>query len=143
MSSADIEAFLRDHPGATEVRASLPGCPTESPTPSPVAPKAKKASKTTDPIQWALFGLPEPTREYRFAPPRRWRFDFAWVEQKIALEVEGGIWTKGRHTRGKGFLGDMAKYNEAVLMGWRLLRCTPKNIEDKDAVKLILRAFAP
>jgi hypothetical protein len=55
--------------------------------------------------------LPLPVPEYRFAPPRRWRTDYAWPLAKLALEVEGGVWTNGRHTRGTGFLKDIAKYN--------------------------------
>lgn len=47
-------------------------------------------------------------------------------EYKIALEVEGGVWTQGRHTRPQGFLGDVDKYNTATLMGWRLFRTTPE-----------------
>lgn len=73
-------------------------------------------------------GLPEPEVEWRFAAPRRWRFDYAWPVSRVAIEVEGGAWTKGRHTRGQGFIGDMSKYNEAVLLGWRVLRFTPDQL---------------
>src|ERR1041385_1632066 len=55
---------------------------------------------------WTLMDwqrLPKPTTEYRFAPPRRWRFDFAWPEGRLALEVEGGSFVAGRHTRGTPF----------------------------------------
>jgi hypothetical protein len=72
--------------------------------------------------------LPLPVEEYRFAPPRRWRFDYSWVDAKVALEVEGGAWIRGRHTRGKGFVADMDKYNAAVVQGWRVLRTTPQNL---------------
>ncbi len=68
--------------------------------------------------------LPEMIREYRFAKPRRWRFDFAYPEAKLAVEIEGGIWNGGRHTRGKGFEADAEKYNSAVLLGWKVLRFT-------------------
>lgn len=66
--------------------------------------------------------------EYRFHPKRRWRFDYAIPEHKIAIEVEGGVWTNGRHTRGKGYINDMEKYNEAVIGGWRLIRVTPDQL---------------
>lgn len=69
--------------------------------------------------------LPAPTLEHRFAAPRRWRFDLAWPDRKVALEIEGGVWTGGRHTRPQGFLGDMDKYNRAAVLGWRIVRCTP------------------
>lgn len=61
-------------------------------------------------------------REYKFHPIRRWKFDFADPKNKIAVELEGGIWTNGRHTRGKGFKADTEKYNEAVKLGWKVLR---------------------
>jgi len=67
-------------------------------------------------------GLPVPERQYRFHPARKWPFDFAWLDQMIAVEVEGGAWIRGRHTRGKGFLNDCEKYNSAVMLGWRLIR---------------------
>lgn len=70
-------------------------------------------------------GLPAPVREHRFHPVRRWRFDYAWIDHKVALEVEGGVWTGGRHTRGAGFVGDMEKYNAAVVAGWRVVRVVP------------------
>jgi len=64
--------------------------------------------------------------EYRFHPVRRWRFDYAIPEHKIAIEIEGGAFVSGRHTRGVGYLNDMEKYNEATILGWRLLRYRPK-----------------
>jgi len=75
-------------------------------------------------------GLPMPIKEYRFHPRRRWRFDYAWPEYMVAIEIEGGAWTYGRHNRAKGFINDMEKYNEAVLLGWRVLRYTPKQIRE-------------
>lgn len=73
-------------------------------------------------------GLPLPVTEHKFHPVRKWRFDYAWPEQKIALEVEGGIYSGGRHTSAAGFLRDMEKYNAAACMGWRVLRITPKSL---------------
>lgn len=74
-------------------------------------------------------GLPLPVAEYRFAPPRRWRFDFAWPALQVALEVEGGLWVYGRHNRAAGFLADSEKYNTAAVMGWRVIRCEPKQLQ--------------
>ncbi|MEJ8582511.1 hypothetical protein JSO63_02705 [Riemerella anatipestifer] len=79
----------------------------------------------------------EPTEEFKFHPSRRWRFDFAFVEEKLAIEVEGGVWTGGRHTRGAGFLKDMEKYNEATRLGWKLLRTTPNQLETKRFIDLV------
>jgi hypothetical protein len=82
-----------------------------------------------------------PVPEWKFHGARKWRFDWAWVFEKIALEVEGGIWTQGRHTRGAGFLADMEKYNAAVLLGWRVLRTTPDKLADGvKSVRLLMLA---
>jgi hypothetical protein len=86
--------------------------------------------------------LPKPVAEHRFHAERMWRFDYAWIDAKIALEVEGGIWTQGRHTRGKGVLADMQKYNAAAVLGWRLLRCTPDQLDGlgiQEALRKVLR----
>jgi len=69
-------------------------------------------------------GAPVPVSEHRFCAERKWRFDFAWPEQLVAVECEGGIWTQGRHIRGAGFEKDVEKYNRATADGWRLFRCT-------------------
>ena len=87
------------------------------------------------------YGWGEPETEYQFAKPRRWRFDYAWPAHKLALEIEGGVWTGGRHTRGAGFLKDMEKYNEAALRGWKLLRATPQMVKDGSVLTLLERAF--
>jgi len=62
--------------------------------------------------------------EFKFHPVRKWRFDFCWPERKLALEIEGGAFVGGRHTRGAGYEKDIAKYNEATALGWRVLRAT-------------------
>ena len=73
-------------------------------------------------------GIPLPVPEYRFHPDRKWQFDYAWPGEKVALEVEGGVFTKGRHSRALGFVADMEKYNTAALMGWRVVRCVPDTV---------------
>ena len=85
--------------------------------------------------------LPEPVPEYQFHPTRKWRFDYAWPLHKLALEVEGGIWTQGRHTRGAGALADMEKYSEAAILGWRLLYVTPDQARGL-AIEWIRRGLA-
>ena len=83
-------------------------------------------------------GFPEPVKEFKFHPKRRWRFDLAWPELKLAIEIEGGVWIRGRHVRGRGFKEDCEKYNAAVLLGWKVLRYTPdmfdKMLEDLKAI---------
>ena len=84
-------------------------------------------------------GLPEPQRELRFAPPRRWRFDLAYPEKMLAVEIEGGVWVSGRHSRGAGSTKDMEKYAEALCQGWRVLRVTPAQIDSGQALGWIER----
>ncbi len=67
-------------------------------------------------------GLPQPIREHRFHPTRKWQFDLAYPDLKLAFEYEGGIWVAGRHNRGGGYAKDIEKYNTAALMGWRVFR---------------------
>lgn len=83
----------------------------------------------------------EVVKEHAFHPNRKWRFDYAFPQHKIALEVEGGIYTSGRHIRPKGFLGDMEKYNAAAMMGWRVLRCTPKTLLTMPTIQMIRDAI--
>lgn len=87
--------------------------------------------------QIRLLNLPEPEREYRFHPVRRWRFDLAYPEKKIAFEIEGGTWTGGRHVRGAGFEKDIEKYNEATRLGWKVYRFTSGMIQSGEALKMI------
>jgi len=79
-------------------------------------------------------GLPEPVFEHMFHPTRKWRFDIAWPEYKLALEVEG---LNGRHQRTAGFLKDVEKYNEAIRMGWLVSRCINKDLCLLETVNLI------
>ena len=77
--------------------------------------------------------------ELPFCEGRKWRFDLAWPSLKIALEIEGGIYSGGRHVRPEGFLSDMEKYNEAAALGWRVFRTTPQLIQRGNAVTLLGR----
>lgn len=71
-------------------------------------------------------------REYRFAPPRRFRADFALLDQKILIEIEGAIYTGGRHTRGKGYENDCEKYNIAASRGYIVYRIPTNWITKND-----------
>ena len=85
-------------------------------------------------------GLQAPEREWRFAPPRRWRFDYSWPGLWVAVEQEGGVWTAGRHTRGHGFEADCVKYAEATLRGWRVFRASPRQMRDGTVLAWLRRA---
>jgi hypothetical protein len=71
---------------------------------------------------WRAVGGPDLVREIGFVETRRWRFDFAHPETRTAIEIEGGTWSGGRHTRGAGFVRDAEKYNTAALCGWTVFR---------------------
>ena len=83
----------------------------------------------------------ECVKEYKFCPTRRWRYDYAIPEYKIALEVEGGVWTGGRHTSSVGFLKDIEKYNTGALLGWRIFRTVPDELYTKKTIDLIKAAI--
>lgn len=90
-------------------------------------------------IEWSK--LPTPIVEHRFAPPRMWRFDFAWPDRMLALEIDGGSWSGGRHTTGQGFEADCEKYSEAAVLGWRVIRVTPRMVVDGRALAFLTREF--
>jgi len=96
---------------------------------------AVSKGETTLTYQITSEKLDEPEREHRFDPARRWRFDFAWPDRLLAVEVEGGIWSKGRHSRGAGFEADAEKYNAAVMLGWCVLRYSTGMVERGDAIR--------
>lgn len=77
--------------------------------------------------------------EYRFDKERKFRFDFALPENKIAIEYNGIMSEKSRHTSITGYSKDMSKLNLAAINGWRVLQYTPLNIKefDSDIHKLI------
>lgn len=77
-------------------------------------------------------GLPAPLRELRFHPLRKWRFDAAWTEQLLAVEIEGLRQNgKSRHQMLTGYMQDAEKYNAAVELGWRVLRYTSGDLDQR------------
>lgn len=82
-------------------------------------------------------GLPSPETEYRFAPPRKFRADYAWPEQRVLLEQEGGVYTGQAHGSVTGILRDIEKYNLAAQHGWRVLRVLPKQMLSQETIDLL------
>ena len=87
-------------------------------------------------------GLADPEQEYRFFSPRRWRFDFAWDYEKVAVEIEGNAW----HVRGGGKHmqdADLEKYNAATLLGWRVFRFSPAMLkkDPQKCIEMVLEAL--
>ena len=60
--------------------------------------------------------------EFRFDSVRRFKFDYGHLRMKIAVEMEGGIYTGTGHAKIGRYLSDMQKYNLAQLKGWIVLR---------------------
>lgn len=106
-------------------------------------PKPVSALEEALLLQIKVAQLPKPVREFRFCEARRWRADFAWPEQKVLVEVEGGIYSQGRHTRAAGYTADAEKYNEAQLLGFVVLRFTSPMVVSGLALATLTRALAP
>ena len=86
------------------------------------------------------YPIPEP--EFRFHPVRRWRWDAAWPDRMLAVEIHGAVWVQGRHTTGKGFSEDQVKFATAAVMGWRLAPVTTSQFESGAIFELLDYEFA-
>lgn len=118
--------------------ASAPAKPRK---PKSNAPKKNAYSAIMDAMA-VVCNLPPFIYEHRFderEKPRRWKFDTAIIRYKIAIEIEGGVFTQGRHTRGAGAVDDMEKYNQATLQGWAILRFTPDQMQQVETYRIIER----
>jgi hypothetical protein len=105
---------------------------------------------------WDAHGIPHPTPEFKFHPDRKWRFDYAWefncgpalglddgdiMIPFIALEVQGGVFVQGRHSRGAAMLKEWEKLNAAAELGWRVIYCQPKDLLTTANANLIKRCL--
>lgn len=113
--------------------------PTERKIQAPIIKKSKLEEILN--FQMKALKISGFQREYKFHPKRKWRFDFANPEKKIAIECEGGIYTNGRHVRGSGYENDCQKYNEASIMGWKLIRVTGSMVKKGTAIDYVEKAI--
>lgn len=88
-------------------------------------------------LYWNSIGGPTLEREFRFHPQRKWRADFAHLESRTLIEIEGGIYIQGRHNRAAGFIADAEKYIEAFLAGWNVVRVISAQITAPTVERLI------
>jgi len=140
LSLEEFAARFPDHPISRETAGT-----DKTGTPKNAPPRKKAASrKHSGPSvleerfaqEIRAMKLPAPEREFAFHDTRRWRFDFAWPQFRLAVEIEGGVWNQGRHTRPHGFIADTEKYNTAHLLGWTVLRFTGPDIRSGRAIDL-------
>ncbi len=89
---------------------------------------------------WKVAGLPAPEKEALFHLKRKWRIDYFWPQYNLAVEIQGGMFVRGRHVQGIGSVGDMEKFNYLTLCGYRLLLFTPRQVKSGYASAMI-RAF--
>lgn len=115
---------------------------TTGKTPAQTLRKLKADARVSGFLTWLkVRGLPAPIPEYRFHPTRKWRFDYCWVAQKVALEEQGGLFIGGRHSRGAALLGEHEKLNAAAVLGYRVTFSTPQTIQSRemlDTLKALL-----
>ena len=73
-------------------------------------------------VAWRALGGPALEEEYQFHPKRKWRADYCHRASRVLIEIEGGVYGQGRHTRATGYIKDCEKYNAATMLGYRVLR---------------------
>lgn len=88
-------------------------------------------------LYWQAAGGPPLEREYRFDPNRRWRADFAHIQSRTLIEIEGGIFINGRHNRAAGFIADIEKYLNATLAGWTVIRLANVHITMPNVERIV------
>ena len=86
---------------------------------------------------WRALGGPVLDTEVQFAVGRKWRMDYCHLASRTAIEIEGGVWSKGRHTRPQGFLNDCEKYNNAALLGYTVFRLATGMMDTKNVQPII------
>ncbi len=104
---------------------------------APKTPKAPSQGEVSMALQLRAHKI-DFQEQFKFCPHRRWAADFRISGTQILVEVEGGTWTGGRHTRGKGYSNDCEKYNWATANGWRVIRFPTDKVKKGDALKAVI-----
>lgn len=138
----DVESLLAQNPHVSLVDRNKGGRLSENTESNPLGKTGETSQKKPVTSQmeidflalWEMLCQIPLHREYRFHKKRRWLFDFAEPKTRVAIECEGGVWSKGRHTRGAGFIEDCIKYNQATSDGWQVYRLatgmiTPEHVQ--------------
>jgi very-short-patch-repair endonuclease len=142
LSARDLAALGKDHPLVKRLAEQGHLTPTATVGAPTLRPKNGASQGEEEfALQLRALRLPESVREHRFHPTRAFRFDFAWPDlpcgRKLAVEIEGGIHSGGRHVRPQGYKRDLEKYNSAVALGWTLLRFSSAMVFSGEAVQAV------
>ena len=71
-----------------------------------------------------------------------YRLDFAWLDWKLCVEVQGGVWIGGGHTTPQGYIRDRQRMNRLVIGGWHILEYTPEMVKSGEAALEIVKYLA-
>lgn len=91
--------------------------------------KIRNKERIIPPLIWKIHGIVIPELQYQFHPDRRWRFDYSWPGNHVAVEINGGVWIYGRHNRAKSYIADLEKINTAQCLNWIVLQYIPQKID--------------
>lgn len=92
--------------------------------------------------QCRMYGLPEPEREYKAIDGRKYKWDFYFRQNRLLVEIQGGIWLKmSGHNTGKGIERDAEKLNLATCAGFNVLQITAKTIKNGMAMIWTMKAL--
>lgn len=128
--------------GRGEVKIAKRSKHTSAPpksSPRPASAATRQADELLERFErlWNLYDGPQLETEYRFHPKRRWRADYCHVATKTLIELEGGIYSGGRHTRGQGYRNDCEKYNAATMLGYRVIRLATGMVQPAEIEQLV------
>lgn len=118
------------------LQPQLPGVPARKPKKPKRLPRINVGEESFL-FQVKLLQLPEPARNFRFHPVRKWEIDFAWPELRMGIEIQGGVWSGGKHGRGSGIVKDMEKHNALLDLRWRVWMYTPGEVTRGEALQHI------
>jgi len=137
-TAADVQRWLKDNPDLSIVGEPLQGRKPPCTPGSQPQPRIPSRLEEDFLAKWRLLGGPALEAEYLFDAIRDWRADFAHVPSRTLIEIEGGIYSGGRHVRGKGYEDDCKKYNAATMQGWRVIRLTAAMLQP-DVIERVIQ----
>jgi very-short-patch-repair endonuclease len=118
-------------------RKSSFALPKKDLLPKPKKPSQSSVLENKFRLLWSTISKTELVEEHRFHDTRKWRLDFAHIEAKVGIEIQGGIWNGGRHGRGYGIAQDNEKSNEAIFCGWVIIKLAGNQITTETLEKIV------